>query len=179
MRKLSALVIMLALVIGLQPLAFAEEQAQAVASSDPSAKIRSGLLSDMRGSGAKSLAFMARVQPGTDLSPYAQQWFARPFVDPMGLTVAIGTATPAGIMKMATLPEVVMVQRPESLIEAPTLSSGDPDVALNGVAAPKLAAQPAVAGGPAPEGWYHTGTAIHARRLPGSGATPAPVCAIW
>lgn len=174
-RKLSAFVVVMALLVAIQPIAFARPVAQAATTGDPRAKIHSKLWGDIstalagRASGAgqgaasrggdPTLAFMARIVAGTDLSAYAQDWFARPFVDPLGATVAVGRATPAALLKLASMPEVLTLQRPESNVVAPAPADADLETTLN--AKPQIHAEPTRPGGPAPEGWYHTGSVIH------------------
>ncbi|RMH00310.1 MAG: hypothetical protein D6706_04270 [Chloroflexi bacterium] len=108
------------------------------------------------------LHFVARIAAGTDLSPYTSKWFARPFVDPMGTTVAVGFASPTAILKMAALPGVIKLQRSESLVE-PLNPVPDPDLEsiLNKSIEPYINTDPEASPGPAPEGWYHTTGAIH------------------
>ncbi len=108
----------------------------------------------------KPLDFVARVVVGTDLSEYADRWFTRPFADPMGSTVAVGVARPAGIEKIAELPTVISVQLPESIVDPPAPPDPDVEGALRDSVTASVAeadAEPA----PEPLGWYHTGTAIH------------------
>jgi hypothetical protein len=123
-------------------------------------KIHPNLLRDIRTAGVgKSLQFAARITAGTDLSAYSEAWFARPFTDPLGSTVASGVATPNGLLKMAADPGVIKLQRPESLVERPR--PNDPDVdALNASLSPAIRSGEA-SPGPAPEGWYSTGDALH------------------
>ncbi|MFQ6100615.1 MAG: S8 family serine peptidase [Anaerolineae bacterium] len=112
-------------------------------------------------SGGQGLQFVARIVPGTDLSPYTDQWFARPFVDPLGTTVAAGFAEPNALLKMATLPGVISLQRSESLIDPPAPVDPDLESALNAAIKPRINTDPEASPGPAPEGWYHTTGAIH------------------
>ncbi|MDX1686747.1 MAG: S8 family serine peptidase [Candidatus Promineifilaceae bacterium] len=109
----------------------------------------------------KSLHFVARIAAGTDLSPYAGQWFARPFVDPLGNTVAAGFAKPTGIRKMATLDGVLFLQRSESLVEPPKPVDPDIEATLNANIEPQINTDAEASPGPAPEGWYHTTGALH------------------
>ena len=106
-----------------------------------------------------SLEFMARVKADTNLDLYTDEWFTRPFVDPLGNTVAIGTAAPTSILKMATSSEVLAIQRPESLIPHPKPVAPEIETPLNRQLATEIDSM--LAGGPAPTGWYHTGIAIH------------------
>ena len=106
-----------------------------------------------------SLQFMARVKEGANLDVYADKWFARPFVDPLGNTVAIGTATPTALLKMATSSDVLAIQRPESLIPLPELIEPKQETSLNGQLANDI--DLTLSSGPAPTGWYHTGVTIH------------------
>ena len=107
----------------------------------------------------KSIQFMARVKADTNLDAYADEWFTRPFIDPLGNTVAIGSASPNGLIKMAAQPDVLTLQRPESLVETPRPIDPDTTRILN--AGIERTINRAPTAGPAPEGWYHTGSAIH------------------
>ena len=107
------------------------------------------------------LQFVARITAGADLSAYASQWFARPFVDPLGTTVAAGFASPSAILKMASDPAVIALQRSESLVDSPQPTDPDVTSALNGTISPALNLTGEASPGPAPEGWYGTGSAIH------------------
>jgi len=113
------------------------------------------------------LVFVARIKAGTDLSAYTNKWFARPFIDPLGNTVASGFARPDELLKMAALSGVLYLQRPESLVEPPTPTDPDTKVrssvelALNADIEPAINLDPNAGPGPAPAGWYHTGSAIH------------------
>ena len=103
------------------------------------------------------IRFMARITEGTSLAPYATRWFARPWIDPSGGTVAIGTAKPHALLKLAGVAGVRSLQLPESLVAPPRPS---PDQRPSpAVPAPKIATK--AGPGPAPTGWYHTGSAIH------------------
>ncbi len=110
---------------------------------------------------AAHLQFVARIVAGTDLSEYADRWFARPFVDPLGTTVASGFARPVDLIKMAALPGVISLQRAESLVERPTPADPDAETATNTTITPKVNTGSGGGPGPAPNGWYHTGSAIH------------------
>ena len=134
---------------------------------DPRAKIHPNLLHDIeaafggarrRSAGPAAISFMARVKAGTNLSPYASKWFARPYVDPAGNTVAVGVASPAGLLKLAALPSVLRLQRPESLIEPPAPPK-QPVVRKPVAATPQLA--PNRQSSPQPNGYFDTTTAIH------------------
>ncbi|MBK8901821.1 MAG: S8 family serine peptidase [Anaerolineaceae bacterium] len=107
------------------------------------------------------LQFVARITAGADLSAYASQYFTRPFADPLGTTVAAGFASPTALLKMAADPAVIFLQRSESLVEVPP--PPDPDVAanLNAKVTPALNLAGEISPGPAPQGWYGTGGAIH------------------
>ncbi len=109
----------------------------------------------------KRLQFVARIKAGTDLSAYADRWFARPFVDPLGSTVASGFARPDQLLKMAALPGVIYLQRAESLVERPDPADPDVETILNTAIEPSINSDAGASPGPAPEGWYHTGSAIH------------------
>jgi len=125
-------------------------------------KIHVDLLSDIQNALPEdNLQFAARIVPGTDLSKYCTQWFTRPFIDPLGLTVAAGFAKPTALLKMAAEPGVIWLQRSESLVEAPILEDADLPDNLNKNIAPKVNTDKDASPGPAPEGWYSTTGAIH------------------
>ena len=125
-------------------------------------KIHRGLLTDIQNALPEdNLQFAARIVPGTDLNKYCTQWFARPFVDPLGLTVAAGFAKPITLLKLAANPGVIWLQRSESLIEAPILEETDLPDNLNVNIAPKINTGMDASPGPAPEGWYSTTGAVH------------------
>lgn len=97
------------------------------AGEDSRAKIHPDLLQDIEqatSTGGPSVSnamprtfdFVARVRDGVDLSDYTGKWFTRPFIDASGMTVAVGTATASSLFKIAALPDVAAIQRPESLI---------------------------------------------------------------
>lgn len=168
--RLLSLALTLVALVAAQPAALAQRAVappgSAPARVDPRTKIHPNLLNEIQSSsrgaqrisGPTQIDFMARIVAGTDLSPYASKWFARPFVDPTGATVAIGKASPAGLLKLAALDRVLYLQRPESLVAPP--EPPDPDVAaLNGKIAAKINPRPSA--GPAPDGWYDTGRQIH------------------
>ena len=83
---------------------------------------------------SKDLLFTARIRVGADLSSYATQWFARPFVNPDGTTVASGFASPEGILEMAHDPTVISLQRATSAVNAPQ----PPDPELDQIQQPYL-----------------------------------------
>lgn len=105
---------------------------------------------------AQPIPFIARIKAGTDLSPFTSAWFARPYVDPLGATVAFGYAGPVALLKMATLAEVITLQRPESLAHPPT--PVQPGVPPLNATAQLPAATPDI---PTPQGWYDAGPSIH------------------
>ncbi|MGF1660932.1 MAG: hypothetical protein ACFCVG_00425, partial [Kineosporiaceae bacterium] len=109
---------------------------------------------------SKPLDFVARITAGTDLDEYADRWFARPFTDPLGSTVAVGVARPASIEKIAELPTVISLQLPESLVDPPAPPDPDVDERLRDAVTATVAEADA---GPAPQplGWEHTGSDIH------------------
>ncbi|MDJ0715040.1 MAG: S8 family serine peptidase [Prochloraceae cyanobacterium] len=114
-------------------------------------KIHSNLLQDIIAAARRTqLQFVARIKAGTDLDAYTEQWFVRPFIDPLGSTVASGFASASALLKMASDAKVISLQRAESLLEVPTKFS-DPDVAAAIEARSR----------PEPQGWFHTGGAIH------------------
>ncbi len=177
-RILYALLV-LALVLSTYPVAFAQGPIR----TDPQAaraKIHPNLLADIEAAlsgkpvtrvlagreitptvGEEGLPFVAHIVAGTDLGAYADRWFVRPFVGPLGTTVAIGFAKPNALLKMATLPGVIFMQRPESLAEPPPPVDPDLEEMLNAAIEPRIRTDPDASPGPAPEGWYHTTAAIH------------------
>ena len=106
----------------------------------------------------KDIQVVVRIVAGTSLERYASRSFARKWIDPAGMTVAVVLAKPANVMKIAGLRGVVALQLPESLVdrpkpigsERPALPKPTPKIVLNGGMT-----------GPAPAGWYSTGPAIH------------------
>src|ERR1700741_3147348 len=72
-----------------------------------------------RAAAGADLRFVARITKGTSLSRYTKRWFARPWIDPMGTTVAVGIAKPAALLKIAGLSGVLSLQLPESLVSPP------------------------------------------------------------
>lgn len=142
------------------PLAIPETQV-ATASDDARDKIHVALAEEIEAAPpTKNLGFVARIVAGTDLSEYATRLFTRPYVDPLGNTVAVGEAKPAELEKLAGLEGVRFLQLPESIVDPP--QPVDPEVQR----AQDEATQPAVdpeapAPGPAPQGWYSTGGALH------------------
>ena len=111
---------------------------------------------------SKDLIFVARIRAGANLGQYSNRWFARPFNNPDGTTVASGIATPEGIMAMAADPAVISLQRATSQVNSP--KPPDPELAAMTQARlrPQIPTQPGP--GPAPQGWFHTGSAIHGSR---------------
>ncbi len=140
----------------------APKTAVTTASSTFETKIASSLLKEIQASApGKDLYFVAHIKAGADLGNYTGRWFARPYIDPIGSTVAVGIAKPMQLVKMAADPNVFLLQGDESFVEAP--SPADPTIAK--VEAIKV--QPAVQNdpnaspGPAPAGWYNTTPAVH------------------
>jgi hypothetical protein len=135
---------------------------QAAAQAEVNAKIHANLLADMKAASASTqLQFVARITEGTDLSAFAERWFARPFIDPLGTTVASGYATATGLQKMAAQPGVIKLQRAESLAEVPVFEDPDIESLTRANIEPQINTDPDASPGPAPEGWYGTGSAIH------------------
>jgi hypothetical protein len=177
-RKISFLLILLSLTLVLIASAASANDSRQTAVPNSRAKIHPNLLQDIDAAlagnltangpalAAKSategqLQFVARITAGTDLTAYTSNWFARPFVDPLGTTVAAGFASPTAILKMAADPAVITLQRSESLVELPQPADPDVDAVLNGEIVPALNFSGEAGPGPAPEGWYGTGGAIH------------------
>lgn len=165
--KLFGLLLILSLGLALQPAAMAQrpsvdDLARLRERLNPTTKIHPNLLTEVKtAEGGKDLQFVARIKVGTDLSAYTDTWVARPFIDPLGNTVAVGTAKPTEILKLASLDGVITLRRPESLVQPPAPVEPDLAEAVNRNAARSLNLEPVAGGGPAPEGWYHTGSAIH------------------
>ena len=123
-------------------------------------KIHPKLQKQMDAAPTTSLRFVARIVAGTNLDRYAERWFARPYVDPAGLTAAVGFAKPEGITKLASLPGVISLQLPESIVTPPRPS--DPDVEAKRDTSLKAKIVRGIRSpGPAPTGWFHTTGAIH------------------
>ncbi|NOK61620.1 MAG: hypothetical protein GFH27_549313n28 [Chloroflexi bacterium AL-W] len=106
-----------------------------------------------------SIPFVARIREGVNLDAYTNQWFTRPFVDPLGNTVAIGVAEATNLLKMASEADVLSLQRPESLVDVPQPADPELDHMLNANIPEDI--DVSKTSGPATEGWYHTGSTIH------------------
>lgn len=107
----------------------------------------------------REIMFIGRAATGTDLSAYTDRWFARH--DPgVGIVGIIGFATPAAIVKIASEPGVMHLQLPKTIVDIPQPPDEDLSEELNANIDPAINQQPGP--GPAPEGWYSTGPAIHA-----------------
>ena len=128
------------------------------ASDDARARIHPRLQQAIdRAEPTHEIRFVARIVEGTSLAPYATGWFSRPWVDPLGTTVAVGSAKPAALRKLAGVAGVISLQLPESLVPRPKpIPLGRPRPAAPN---PKIVRDGGA--GPAPAGWYHTGSAIH------------------
>jgi hypothetical protein len=71
-----------------------------------------------------------RILPGADIQEYfAGPVLIRPFVDPLGLQVAVGQVRAANIYKLASVPGVVFMQKAESIVEPP--QPPEPDLAFS------------------------------------------------
>ncbi|VAW43457.1 hypothetical protein MNBD_CHLOROFLEXI01-776, partial [hydrothermal vent metagenome] len=177
-RKTGFLLVLLSLALILLASAASANESRQTAVTNSRTKIHPNLLQDIDAAlagnptangpalAAKSatdgqLQFVARITAGADLSAYTTTWFARPFVDPLGTTVAAGFASPTAILKMAADPAVITLQRSESLVELPQPADPDVNAALNDDIVPALNLSGEASPGPAPEGWYSTGSAIH------------------
>ena len=163
MKKWSVVLALIVILAMLAPVsALGSDPVVTSASDDAEAKIFANLLADIRSApGGQDLQFVARIVAGTDLSPYATRWFARPFVDPLGTTVAVGFAKPAALLKMAASPNLIYLRRAESMVAAPSPEDPDVEAALNPDVQPQINTDPDASPGPAPEGWYSTTGAIH------------------
>jgi hypothetical protein len=132
------------------------------ASDAATAKIHANLLADIEAATeGQQLQFVARIAAGTNLSAYTGRWFARPFIDPLGSTVAVGFAKPSALLKMAADSNVMRLQRSESLVAPPEIEDEDLEGVLNAEITPQINTDPDASPGPAPDGWYHTTGAIH------------------
>ena len=178
-RKIGFLLVLLSLAFVVMASAASASDSRQTAVVNARAKIHPNLLQDidaaLAGNAAANgpaiasraaantgeLQFVARVAAGADLSNYASQWFVRPFADPLGTTVAAGFASPTAILKMATDPAVITLRRSESLAELPKPVDPDVPTNLNSNITPALNLSGEASPGPAPEGWYGTGSAIH------------------
>lgn len=178
-RKIGFLLVLLSLALVLIASAASASDNTPTAIANTRAKIHPNLLADIDAALAGDVApngpalaaravtdtgelqFVARILPGADLSAYASQWFARPFTDPLGTTVAAGFASPTAILKMAADPAVIALQRSESLVEVPVPTDPDVTANLNSNVTPALNLSGEASPGPAPEGWYGTGSAVH------------------
>ncbi|MAT95729.1 MAG: hypothetical protein CL608_01070 [Anaerolineaceae bacterium] len=178
-RKIGFLLVLLSLALVLIASAASANDNSPTAVANARAKIHPNLLADIdaalagnvspngpaiaarAATGTGELQFVARIAPGADLSAYASQWFARPFADPMGTTVAAGFASPTALLKMAADPAVIALQRSESLVEVPQPTDPDVEANLNSNVTPALNLSGDASPGPAPEGWYGTGSAVH------------------
>ncbi|MEM8533004.1 MAG: S8 family serine peptidase [Chloroflexota bacterium] len=105
------------------------------------------------------IPFVARIKDGTSLDVYTDQWFTRPFVDPLGNTVAVGIAEATNLLKIASEADVLSLQRPESLVDVPQPADPELDRMLNANIPEEI--DVSTTSGPAPDGWYHTGSTIH------------------
>lgn len=159
------LILALALVVSTSPRALAQDpypQQVTTASDSIEAKIHSSLLDQIRmAPDDRSLQFVAYIVAGADLSPYSDRWFARPFISPMGTTVASGYARSSALLKMAADPNIIFLQPAESVADVPVYEDQDLANNLNANIEPAINLDPNALPGPAPEGWYHTTAAIH------------------
>ncbi len=132
------------------------------ASDSARTKVHPHLLEAIASAGKADVQFVARIVAGTDLSAYSDRWYARPFVDPLGTTVAVGYANGLEIEKIAASDGVISLQLPESLASPQEIS--EPDARRQVLNAEIRIGEDSP--GPAPDGWYHTGgatgTEIHA-----------------
>ena len=136
------------------------------ASSQAESKISAALLEEIQSAVPGSeLHFIAHIVAGTDLSQYTESWFARPFVDPLGTTAAVGIATSSQLVKMAADPNVILLQGEESLIQAPPPASTQLAELQASKLNPAINTDPNASPGPAPAGWYHTTPAVHGSTL--------------
>ncbi len=135
--RLLTVVLSLALMVSLSPSPALSQEAdpplppevQSLTTPDVS-KVHSELQEAVRLVDPRDELFVVlRILPGADI----QQYFAgpvliRPFVDPLGLQVAVGQVRAANVYKLASLPGVVFMQKAESIVEPPT--PPEPDLAF-------------------------------------------------
>jgi len=163
MKKCTVTLALVAILVMITPLSAQGGDPVVTTASDAAVdKIYDGLLADIRSAAPHAdLKFVARIVAGTDLCPYTNRWFARPFVDPLGSTVASGVAKPGALLKMATNPGVLFLRRAEPEVSLPSIEDPDMESVLNPQVQPQINTDPDASPGPAPEGWYHTTGAIH------------------
>ncbi|MFQ5340603.1 MAG: S8 family serine peptidase [Anaerolineae bacterium] len=186
LKTLTAIVIAVAvLVLAMLPLAVGTAQPSkpaapamtASSSSDavlakihPKLKAKLGIqnqagrtLAAARPGAVSEVEILARVQAGTDISQYMTWSLTRPFVDPFGRQAVVGAMKATNVLKLASLPEVSVIQPLEPLVDAP--APPDPDVTSGGAAiqARKAAFKAALAtsGGAEPTGWWDVGPGHH------------------
>jgi hypothetical protein len=132
------------------------------ASSPSESKISSSLLQKIRSAApGEEFRFIAHITAGSDLSMYVERWFARPFIDPLGTTVAIGIANSTQLMKMAGDPNVTLLQGDEMQAQVPEPDDQHLAQLQASKLTPAINQDPNASPGPAPTGWYNTTAAVH------------------
>lgn len=185
---LIALALMIALVVGSAAFVNAGAQRQAQvksASSEAVRKVHPHLREVVASARPDEvISVIARVSAGADIAPYfVGQVLTRPFVDPLGQTVAIGKVYASTIYKLASVKEVSFIQLPESIVDPPV--PPEPDLAfeppLEEIQAAREALRsgvgawtPAPQSSPEPTGWFdvatgHKSSAAWAKGFTGKG----------
>jgi hypothetical protein len=191
-KKYLVFILILAVVLSTSLVVFAQVKQGApdkvdTASSAFAEKIDARLMEQIQAADANAeIQFTARIKAGTDLSPYATQWFARPFViDPEGMntTVAVGVAKAEAFAKMAALDDVISIRTIESLTTPPQVEDPDLEDVVNPDIDPQIhnvsqriylplianliskvessIAQPLSDPEPITQGWWSTTGALH------------------
>ncbi len=126
---------------------------------DATQKIHEDLAAELEDAPASSdIWFVGHAATGVNLDAYTSRWFARPDLG-TGIVGIIGYATPAEIVKIASDNAVYQLQLPKSIFDVPKPADSDAPGILNENISPQISTEPGP--GPAPEGWFHTGQAIH------------------
>lgn len=122
-------------------------------------KIHEDLAAELEEAPANSdIWFVGHARTGVNLDAYTNRWYARPDVG-TGIVGIIGYATPAEVVKIASDTSVYQLQLPKTIVDLPKPADADVPGILNANLDPQINMQPGP--GPAPEGWYHTGQAVH------------------
>ncbi|CAN5798957.1 hypothetical protein BH23CHL2_BH23CHL2_17480 [soil metagenome] len=122
-------------------------------------KIHEDLAEELESAPAnQEIWFVGHAETGVDLSPYIDRWFSRPDFG-LGVVAIVGYATPTEMIKVASDVRVLQLQLPKSIVDPPQPIDSDVSDALNANITPSINMEGGP--GPAPEGWAHTGTAIH------------------
>lgn len=157
---LLALVLLLPASVGSQPGGGVSPEGDVSTGADRArAKIHHDLAEEIEAAPAnQDIWFVGRASASVDLSAYTDRWYARPGFG-AGIVGIIGYATPVEIVKIASDAQVLQLQLPKSIIDPPEPVDPDAPGILNTNISPSI--NPEAGPGPAPEGWFHTGSAIH------------------